>query len=89
MNKVTICDQGKLIQLYQLELTLLAVRLPFLKIYKAHRGKQNFVHENMMIVPADVENTVKKLPILTYYTLCIKHHIYCLNIRPQLVKRSS
>lgn len=53
----------------------------------------------MVLVPADVQNTVKQLPRLTSNTSTIKatlklrlgykNHVYCLNIRPQLVKSSA
>jgi hypothetical protein len=82
-----------------LELTLLAVRLPFMKIHQAPRGKQKKICGNMVLVPADVDNTVTQLPRLPSNTATIKatlkrrlrfkHHVYCLNIRPQMVRQAA
>jgi len=67
-----------------------------MKIHEATRGRQKFIRGNMVFIPADVDNTVSKLPRMASNDLTIKatskrrlqykHHVYCVNIRPQLVK---
>lgn len=81
-------------QLNPLELTLLAVRLPFMKIHQAPRGRQKKLCGNMVLVPADVDTTVTQLPRLPSQAATIratlkrrlvyKHHVYSLNIRPEM-----
>lgn len=95
MNQMTFPDQGILKYLNPLELTLVSVLLPFMKIHQEPRGRQTFIQGNMVIVPANVCQTVTQLPRLTSETstmkatlkrrLKYKHHIYCLNIRPEMV----
>lgn len=95
MNKMKYPDQNILKDLNPLELTVLAVRLSFMKIHQAPRGKQNVLHANLVMVPADIGTTVSQLPRLTSqaapikatlkHRLRYKHHVYCLNIRPELV----
>ena len=96
LNKMCFPEQGILKELNPLEQNLLAVRIPFMKFHEATRGRQKFIRGNMVLVPADVDNTVSKLPRMASNDLTIKatlkrrlqykHHVYCVNIRPQLVK---
>lgn len=95
MNKMVFTRQGLLKNLNPLEQTLLSVRIPFMKIHEAARGRQKFIHGNMVLVPADVDNTVTQLPRLTSNDETIKatlkrrlrykHNVYRVNIRPELV----
>ena len=99
MNKMGFPKECILQELNPLEQTLLAVRLPFMRIHQAPRGRQKKLHGNMVLVPADVENTVSHLPRLRSNTgtikptlkrwLRYKHHVYSLNIRPELVKSAA
>ncbi|CAG2240376.1 unnamed protein product [Mytilus edulis] len=92
---MTFPDQEILKDLNPLEQTLVSVILPFMKIHQEPRGRQKFIQGNMVLVPANVCQTVTQLPRLTTETATIKatlkrrlkykHHVYCLNIRPQLV----
>lgn len=73
----------------------MSVLLPFMKIHQEPRGRKKFIQGNMVLVPANVCQTVTQLPRLTSETSTIKatlkrrlkykHHIYCLNIRPEMV----
>ena len=95
MNLMPFPDQEILKDLNPLEQTLVSVILPFMKIHQEPRGRQKFIQGNMVLVPANVCQTVTQLPRLTTETATIKatlkrrlkykHHVYCLNIRPQLV----
>ena len=96
MNKMSFPEQGPLEDLNPLEQTLLAVRIPFMKIHETARGRQKFIHGNMVLVPADVHNTVTQLPRLITNDCTIKatlkrrlqykHHVCSVNIRPELVR---
>ncbi|WAQ97286.1 hypothetical protein MAR_029976 [Mya arenaria] len=86
MNSMGFPAQGLLSDLNTLEQNLLAVRLPFMKIHEAPRRRQKFIRGNMVLVPADVHNTVSQLPRFTSNTSTIraklkrklkyKHHVY-------------
>ena len=99
LNGMQFPDQGILKELNPLELTLLAVRLPFMKIHQAPRGKQKKIRGNMVLVPADVSHTVTQLPRLPSETATIKatlkrrlsykHHVYSLNVRPQKIRKAA
>ena len=98
-NKMAFPDQGPLKYLNPLELTLLSPLLPFMKIHQAPRGQQYRLHGNMVVVPADIKNTVASLPRLPNESATIKallkrrlryeHHVYSLNIRPELIRRAA
>lgn len=95
MNLMTFPYQEILKDLTPLEQTLVSVILPFMKIHQEPRGRQKFIQGNMVLVPGNVCQIVTQLPRLTTETATIKatlkrrlkykHHVYCLNIRPQLV----
>ena len=86
-------EQGPLKDMNMPELSLLAPVLPFMRIYKAPQGQQMKIQGNMVLVPADVKNSVSVLPRLSDNTGTIKaklkrrlryrNHIYSLNIRPE------
>lgn len=70
-----------------------------MKIHQEPRGRQKFIHGNMVVVPVDVSNTVTQLRRRTSETATRKatlkrrlkhrHHVYCLNIRPELVRKAA
>jgi hypothetical protein len=64
MNNMQFQPQGILEDLNPLELTLLSIRLPFMKLHQAPRGNKHFIRGNMVLVPADVNETIKQLPRL-------------------------
>lgn len=65
MNKMIFTSQGLLKNLNSLEQSLSSVRIPFMKIHEAARERQKFIHGNMVLVLADVDNTVTQLPCFT------------------------
>ncbi|XP_062579577.1 uncharacterized protein LOC134241554 [Saccostrea cucullata] len=99
LNRMNFPDQGPLHDLNPLEQTLIAARLPFMKIHQAPISKQHFINGNVVMVPADVSSTIKNLPRLPSDTATIKatlkrrlrykHHVYCLNIRPEAVREAA
>ncbi|CAG2216944.1 unnamed protein product [Mytilus edulis] len=99
MNKMTFPEQGILKKMNHLELSYVSVLLPFMKIHQEPRGKQKFLHGNMVLVPANISSTVTNLPRMTSETATIKatlkrrlkyqHHVYCLNVRPELVHQAA
>ncbi|CAG2257671.1 unnamed protein product [Mytilus edulis] len=72
MNKTTFPEQGILKKMNHLELSYVSVLLPFLKIHQEPRGKQKFIHGNMVLVPANISRTVTNLPQMTSETATIK-----------------
>ena len=96
-NGMKFPEQGPLKEMNMLELSLLAPVLPFMRIYKAPQGQQMKIQGNMVLVPADVKNSVTVLPRLPSDTATIKaklkrrlryrSHIYSLNIRPEKIRQ--
>ena len=96
-NGMKFPEQGPLKEMNMLELSLLAPVLPFMRIYKAPQGQQMKIQGNMVLVPADVRNSVTVLPRLPSDTATIKaklkrrlryrSHIYSLNIRPEKIRQ--
>jgi len=70
--------------LNELECRLLAPRLAFEKLMQAPRGRQFKIHGNVVIVPAEVSNTVDMLPRLPSETGTIK-----VNLKKKLQYKSS
>jgi hypothetical protein len=54
-------DQGLFSYLNPLEQTLIAARLPFMKIHQVPIGKHHFINGSVVMVPADVSSTIKNL----------------------------
>ena len=96
INGMKFPEQGPLKDMNMLELSLLAPVLPFMRIYKAPQGQHMKIQGNMVLVPADVKNSVAVLPRLPDETGTIKaklkrrlryrNHIYSLNIRPEKIR---
>ena len=86
-------------ELHTLELRLVAIRIPFMKIYQAPRGKQLKIAGNVVNVPSNMVQTVTSLPRLPDQDGTIKvnlkrklSHVCSVqsqNIRPNKVRNAA
>ncbi|XP_064649920.1 uncharacterized protein LOC135501632 [Lineus longissimus] len=85
----------ELLDLYQLEERLIALRIPFMQIRQLPRGSQLSMKGSVVNVPTDVENTVNSLPrtldktctipIKLKRKLSYTHAVITQNVRPAVI----